>query len=104
MQTSTTIVDSVAISVSITDTTPTSQVVNGIANGKPGPSFVDGQAHHISQAVICSPAGVGGVAEASDVNEHRHYRFSIDLRSLQNSTLEAGFKYYLRYGMWLALE
>lgn len=46
--------------------------------------------------VVHSPAGHSVGDAVGAVDEYRHYRFSVDLRTFQNSALEPGIRCYLR--------
>ena len=80
---------------------------NRMMSGDPG---VKGHHGGVNRNAVVSPTGgkvhqgngmassLGGGASLSS-SQHRHYRFSIDLRSLQDVALEPGVKCYLRYAL-----
>ena len=85
------------------DTIPTSVwESNRMVSSSSGDPGVKGHHGMVNGNAMASPTGIrvhqaNGVT--SSLTEHRHYRFSIDLRSLQNVTLEPGIKCYLRYAL-----
>lgn len=69
-------------------------VVKGVGPTQPPIFATTASGGHASMGVAL---GHHGNKTADSSSEHRHYKFSIDLRTLHNLSLEPGIKCYLRY-------